>query len=159
MTKTLRRAQYAVVVVAAIHVVALALIWMHRDLIAASVATQHPQLTGADLDALTRSTIMQSIIPHVVLAVLLPLRAWRLRQGRRSTQVVLTVILCLQVAAHASLPIVLAELPGYGAAVIAVQAVSLLFELAALWLLWTPESRRFFAPTRTGDALPVPAAS
>ena len=111
MTTTLRRAQYAIAVVAAIHVVALILIWMHRDVIAASVAAQHPQLTGADLGALTRSTILQSVIPHLVLAVLLPVRAWRLRPGRRSTQVVLTVILGLQLAAHASLPIVLAELP------------------------------------------------
>jgi hypothetical protein len=35
-------------------------------------------------------------------------------------------------------------LPGYGAWVIAGQAVSLVFEVAALVLLWTKESTVFF---------------
>jgi hypothetical protein len=155
---TLRRAQYAVFVVAAIHVVALLLILWHRDVIAASVAAHHPELTGAALDKLSSSTVMQSVIPHVVLAVLLPLRAWRLRRGRRWTQLFLTVLLAIQVAAHATLPIVLAELPGYGAAVVAVQAVSLVFEVAALGLLWTREARRYFA-SQAPSAVTAPAAS
>jgi len=152
----LRKAQYAVIVVAAIHVVALFLILTHRDVIAGAIAAAHPSATGAELDKLTSAALTQSIIPHVVLAVLLPLRAWRLRGGRRFGQWFLTVVLAIQLAAHASLPIVLAELPGYGAAVIAVQAVSLVFEVAALWLLWTPAARRYFSP-RTAVVEPTNA--
>jgi hypothetical protein len=46
--------------------------------------------------------------------------------------------------AHASLPMTLGELPGYGPWVIAVQAVSFVFEVTALVLLWTKESTGFF---------------
>jgi hypothetical protein len=143
----LRRVQYAVVVVAAIHVVALLLIFTHRDVMSAALAARHPQANPTELDALTRAALYQSVIPHIVMAILLPMRAWRLRRGRRSSRLILTVVLAIQLVAHASLPIVLAELPGYGAAVIAVQGVSLVFELTALWLLWSPEARRYFAPT------------
>jgi hypothetical protein len=154
----LRRTQYAVVVVAAIHVLALLLIFTHRDVIAASLAARHPQATATELDALTRSALLQAVLPHVVLAMLLTLRAWRLRNGRRSGRIALTVMLAIQVAAHASLPIVLAELPGYAAAVIAVQAVSLVFELAALWLLWSPEARRYVAPAPATATAASPAS-
>jgi hypothetical protein len=136
-----RRAQVAVVAVAAIHVLALVLILDHRDVIAAAVAAAHP--TG-DADALTRSALTQSIVPHVVLALLLPLRAARLRGGRPGTRRFLTAILVIQLLAHATLPIVLAELPGYGGWVIAVQAASLVFEVAALSWLWTPAAGRYF---------------
>jgi hypothetical protein len=138
-----RRAQFAVFAVAAIHVLALLLVLTHRDVIAAALAAQHP---GADTDALAGSAVLQSAIPHVVLAILLPLRAWRVRDGQRRSRLILTIVLIVQLAAHATLPMVLAELPGYGAWVIAVQAVSLVFEVAALCLLWTAQSKVFFNP-------------
>jgi hypothetical protein len=127
----LRRAQYAVYAVAAIHVVALLLIVQHRDVIEAAVAAKN---AGADVNG----AVLQSVIPHIILAVLLPLRALRLRSGRRKSRTVLTVVLAIQLAAHATLPMVLGELPGYAVAVIAVQAVSLAFEITALCLLWSP---------------------
>jgi hypothetical protein len=145
-----RRAQLAVFAVAAIHVLALLLVLMHRDVISAALAAQHP---GAEADALAGSAVLQSALPHVILAILLPLRALRLRNGRRSTRLILTVVLIIQIAAHATLPMVLAELPGYGAWVIAVQAVSLMFEVAALYLLWTRESTAYFTPVRDRELI------
>jgi len=58
--------------------------------------------------------------------------------------VAVIVVLIIQVLAHLTLPMVLAELPGYEGWVITVQAVSLVFELSALWWLWTPAAGRFF---------------
>jgi hypothetical protein len=144
--RALVRVQYAVYAVAAIHVVALALILTHRDVMTTAFAASHP---GQD----PNGAVWQSVLPHVVLAILLPLRARRLRSGRPRARVVLTVVLAIQILAHATLPMVLAELPGYGAQVIAVQAVSLVFEIAALVLLWSPAARRFFAPAARPEAL------
>src|SRR3954468_1791249 len=138
---SLRRAQLAIFAVAAIHVLALALVVTHRDVIAGAIAAQHP---GADVDALANAAVWQSAIPHIVLAILLPLRALRLRNGRRSSRIILTVVLGIQLLAHASLPVTLSQLPGYGPWVIAVQAFSLVFEVTALVLLWTKESTGFF---------------
>ena len=140
----LRRAQQAVYVVAAIHGLALILVLTHRDVIAGALAAQHP---GADIGALTDAAVWQSVIPHVVLAILLPRRALRLASGRPSARIVLTVVLGIQVAAHATLPMVLAELPGYGVWIIGLQAVSLVFELVALRLLWTSEASVHFGRT------------
>jgi hypothetical protein len=138
---SLRRAQLAIFAVAAIHVLALILVLTHRDVIAGALAGQHP---GADADALANAAVWQAAIPHIVLAILLPLRALRLRSGKRSSRIIVTVVLGIQLAAHASLPMTLSELPGYGGWVIAVQAVSLVFEVAALVLLWAQESTVFF---------------
>jgi hypothetical protein len=157
MTKNLptqlRRTQYAVGVVAAIHVMALALVLLHRDVIAGAMAVQHP---GGDIEALTTAAVLQAVFPHAILALVLPLRAKRLATGRPSSRIVLTVMLAIQVAAHATLPMVLAELPGYAPWVIGVQAVSLVFELAALRLLWTVESSVYFGRTKAAEPISVP---
>jgi hypothetical protein len=138
---SVRRAQLAIFAVAAIHVLALALVLTHRDVIAGALAASHP---GADAGALAGAAVWQAAIPHIVLAVLLPLRARRLGNGKPASRIIVTVVLGVQLLAHASLPMTLGELPGYGAWVIAVQAVSLVFEVAALVLLWTKESTVFF---------------
>jgi len=138
---SVRRTQLAIFAVAAIHVLALALVLTHRDVIAGALAASHP---GADADALAGAAVWHAAIPHIVLAVLLPLRARRLGNGKQSSRIIVTVVLGLQLLAHASLPMTLGQLPGYGAWVIAVQAVSLVFEVAALALLWTKESTAFF---------------
>ena len=137
----IRRTQTAVLVVAAIHVVALVLVLQHQDVISAALAAQRP---GADIGALTRATVLQSVIPHVVLAVLLPIRAFRLNPAKPGSRIVLTVVLGVQILAHATLPMVTRELPGYGPWIIAVQAVSLVFEVAALCNLWSGEARAMF---------------
>jgi hypothetical protein len=151
-TKTLptavRRSQLAVFAVAAIHVVALVLLYSHRDVIHAAIAAQHP---GADVDALADSALWQSIVPHVVLAILLPVRALRLASGRKRSRTILTVILGIQIAAHATLPMVLNELPGYAMPVVLVQAVSFVFEVSALVLLWSGPARRFFSAPRPAE--------
>jgi hypothetical protein len=136
-----RRSQYAVFVVAAIHIVAIALILMHRD-------DLHP---GPNDDV--NGLLLQSLVPHVILAILLPLRALRLARGRRKSRTVLTVVLAVQILAHATLPMVMRELPGYGGWIIAVQAVSFVFEVAALAYLWSPAARAFFRPAAS---VPVP---
>src|SRR5512142_1787590 len=137
----IRRTQYAVFAVAAVHVVAIALLLTHRDALHAGQSALHP---GGDIDALTRAALLQSLVPHIVLAVLLPLRALRLADRRRKSRVVLTVVLGLQILAHATLPMVVRELPGYGGWIVAVQAVSLVFELGALACLWSPGARDYF---------------
>jgi hypothetical protein len=82
------------------------------------------------------------VVPHVLIPILLVLRARGLKNRRR---IFLTVLLGIQLLAHASLPITLHELPGYGAIIIAVQAVSITFELTALWFLWAhPASKAWF---------------
>jgi hypothetical protein len=145
----IRRTQAAVLVVAAIHVVALVLIYQHQDVISAALAAQHP---GANIEALTHDTVLQSAIPHLVLAVLLPVRALRLRPGRPGSRVVLTVILCIQILAHATLPITLKELPGYEPWIIVIQAVSLVFEVFALYTMWSRRSRTVFGRDRAAVA-------
>ncbi|WP_433063732.1 hypothetical protein [Dactylosporangium sp. CS-033363] len=155
----IRRSQYAVFGVATVHVAAIVLLLTHRDAMHAGQLALHP---GGDIDALTKAALLQSLVPHVIFAVLLPLRALRLTRGRRSGRTVLTAVLTLQIAAHATLPMVTRELPGYGGWIIAVQALSFLFEIAALVYLWSPSARTFFrpgqapAPAKTSEpALPV----
>jgi len=92
---------------------------------------------------------MQTFFPHIILPVVFILRGRRLLEGKRRTRSLITALLGLQLAAHATLPIQLHYLPGHGVWLIGVQAVSLAFELMALWLLWAPErTRSFFAPRR-----------
>jgi hypothetical protein len=153
--RDLRRAFLAVLVVAAVHLVALVLIALHVDVIRGATAAAHPDLAADRIDALTRSQVFSSVVPHVVLALVLPWRAWALRSGRRSARIILTVLLGLQLLAHATLPVVLRELPGYAGWVIAVQAFSLVFELLALWLIWVPAPVREFFRAPRGAAAPV----
>jgi hypothetical protein len=138
----IRRTQYAVFVVAAVHVAAIGLLLTHRDALHAGQLALHPD---GDIGALTEAALLQSLIPHVVLAVLLPLRALRLADGRRRSRIFLTVLLSVQILAHATAPMVVRELPGYGGWIVAVQAVSLVFEAGALAYLWSPSARPFFA--------------
>ncbi|MEV6411737.1 hypothetical protein [Kribbella sp. NPDC051718] len=93
---------------------------------------------------LARRAVGGVILVHVVALIPL-LLAFRLRTLKAHKRIFLTVLLGIQLLAHASLPITLHELPGYGGAVIAVQAVSLVFEVSALWLLWaTDDSKAWF---------------
>jgi len=150
----IRRTQYAVFAVAAVHVVAIALLLTHRDALHAGQPALHP---GADIDALTRAALLQSLIPHIVLAVVLPIRALRLADRRRRSRVVLTVVMGLQVLAHATVPMAVRELPGYGGWIVAVQAVSLVFEVGALAYLWSPSARAFFRSDRQPEPVREPA--
>ncbi|MCF6378124.1 hypothetical protein L2K70_10970 [Nocardioides KLBMP 9356] len=65
-----------------------------------------------------------------------------LTPGRRRARIVLTALLVLQILVHLTLPITVAQLPGYANAVIAVQASSFVLEITALLLLWVPASSR-----------------
>lgn len=146
--REVNRAIVATCVVAAVHLAALVLIAWHVNVIRDALASAHPGVTTAQLAELTQSQVLSSVVPHVVLAVVLPWRAYRLRSARPRSRTILTVLLALQLAAHATLPMVLAVLPGYAAWVIAVQGFSLAFEITALWLLWVPgPARAFFRPT------------
>jgi hypothetical protein len=143
----LRRAVTAVGVVAAVHVAALVLVLTHRGVITTTAFADHPDWPAAQVDSEATSLVLQSVLPHVLIPVLLLWRASTLRSRRPRARTVLTVLLCVQVAAHATLPITLHELPGYGGWVIAVQALSAVFEVAALALLWGPRSsREWFRP-------------
>jgi hypothetical protein len=143
------RAAMAIFVIAAIHVLALALVATHRDAIAAAVASAHPGWPGARIDREAFSRFLQSLVPHAILPVVLVVRGRRLLAGGRRARLVITILLGVQLAAHATLPLQLERFPGYGPWLIAVQAVSLAFEGAALWLLWRPRpARAYFAGPR-----------
>lgn len=148
----LRRAVLAVRVVAAVHLAALVLVLTHRDVIAATTAADHPDWMSARIGAQAGAQVWQSAVPHVVIPLLLLWRASTLRTGRPRARTVLTVLLGVQVLAHATLPLTLHQLPGYGPAVLAVQAFSLAFEVTALVLLWAPRSSRAWF---RGDREPV----
>jgi hypothetical protein len=137
----IRRTQYAVFAVAAIHVAALLLILTHGSAIRTGQASLHP---GGDLDTLARAALVQLALPHLLFAVLLPIRARRLAHTRAKSRVVLTVVLAVQIASSAMISTTIAQLPGCRGWIIALQAVSLVFELSALAFLWSGESRAWF---------------
>jgi hypothetical protein len=106
-----------------------------------AIAALHVLAIGVTLLALGSAGI-GAVVPHLVLAVLLPIRAYKLRGGRPKARRILTFVLAIQILAHATLPGVLAQMPGYSTPIIALQAVSLLFEVGAIVLLWAPARRR-----------------
>jgi hypothetical protein len=137
-----RLAQRCVLVVAGVHLVALALIATHADIFASSIAADYPHLNAHQMHVQTRALLLQSAIPHLVLATALLLRARALNSGRPRARMLLTVLLSVQMLAHATLPITLHQLPGYTLTILTVQAVSLAFEIAALTLLWWKPRRQ-----------------
>lgn len=142
--RSIRRTGAAVAVIAGIHLLALLLIIAHHDVLRASVAADHPDLTLARIDGLARSQLLQSALPHILVPALLLWLAHRLATARPQVRTRLTIVLVIQVLAHATLPLVLHRLPGYGMSIIAVQTCSLMFEITALTLLWRPQSRAWF---------------
>jgi hypothetical protein len=111
--KNMNRAQAVVFGIAALHVVAIA------------VALLRHAAAGAEL-------LPAALVPHLVLAVLLPVRALKLRSGKPKARVVLTIVLAIQLVAA------VAGVPGYDAWTLAIQAGSAALEFAALALLWLP---------------------
>lgn len=143
VTQTMR----CVAVVAIVHLVALTLLLAYRDTIVSTVAARNPALTAAQVAQVARSVVLQSAVPHVVLAVVLLWRARALVSRRARSRGILTAVLTLQILAHATLPITVHQLPSFAAAVIAVQATSLVFEVSALVLLWRSAAvRAWFRP-------------
>ncbi|MER7279828.1 hypothetical protein ABT369_35850 [Dactylosporangium sp. NPDC000244] len=115
---------------------------MNRTLAAVlAIAALHVLAIGVTLVALGSAGI-GAVVPHLVLAVLLPLRAYKLRGGRPKTRRVLTLVLGIQMLAHAALPSVLAQMPGYAVPIVTLQALSLVCEVAAIVFLWAPAGRR-----------------
>jgi hypothetical protein len=152
---TVRQATTAVSVVAAVHVLALALLVVNRHALAVAVADQHPDWTAARVQSLADDRFVQSVVPHVVLAIVLTVRALAVRRGRSRGRGLLTVVLVLQLAAHATFPFQAQMLPTFVGWLVLVQGFSLVFEVSALWLLWRPDaSRRWFR----GEAAPAAPA-
>ncbi|WP_344614247.1 hypothetical protein [Dactylosporangium salmoneum] len=115
--KNMHRAQVVVFGLAALHVAAIA------------VALLRHAAAGAEL-------VPAALVPHLVLAVLLPVRALKLRTGQTKSRVVLTIVLAIQLVAA------VAGVPGYDAWALAIQAGSAVLEAAALALLWLPARRQ-----------------
>ncbi|WP_433053147.1 hypothetical protein [Dactylosporangium sp. CS-033363] len=114
---------------------------MNRTLAAVlAIAALHVLAIGVTLVALGSAGI-GAIVPHLVLAVLLPVRALKLRGGRPKARRILTLVLAIQVVAHVTLPSVIAQMPGYAVPLVALQALSLVCELAAIVFLWAPSRR------------------
>ncbi len=155
--RSLRWAQVAVLIVAAVHIAALVLVLTHQDELHATVATDHPGWLPSEIETQARQEIVQSAFPHVVLPLVLSWRARALTSGRNRARIVLVVLLAAQMAAHGTLPLVMQRLPDHAPAVIGIQAFSFAFEVAALVLLWHPATRAFFRTghrrneTRRGD--------
>lgn len=101
--------------------------------------------------AMTQYLLNSSIVVHVIFGTLFILCAWLIRTGRNWLRLCVTVLLAIELLAHLSLPTIIALLPGEAIATIIVQAISLLFELAALFLLWFPRPTRLFFTVRKGD--------
>jgi hypothetical protein len=142
---TVRRATSAVFVVAAVHVLALTLLVINRHALVVAVADQHPDWTATRVQTLADDRFVQSVVPHVILAIALTIRALAVRRGRTRGRGFLTVVLVLQLAAHATFPFQAQMLPTFVGWLLLVQGISLVFEVSALWLLWRPEaSRRWF---------------
>jgi hypothetical protein len=154
--RTPRHVRYAIralYVVAAIHLVALALVITHHDVLTAAVASAHPTWSPDRVDQVASLQFQSTLIPHLVLPIVFVIRTRALRSGRRRTRTIITALLGLQLLAHATLPLQLPLFPGYSPWIIGVQAVSLVFEASTICLLWrSPEARNFFAST------PKPAA-
>ncbi|WP_433081226.1 hypothetical protein ACQP1P_45450 [Dactylosporangium sp. CA-052675] len=115
---------------------------MSRTLAAVlAIAALHVLAIGVTLVALGSAGI-GAAVPHLVLAVLLPLRAYKLRGGRPKARRILTLVLGIQILAHAALPGVIAQMPGYAVPIVALQALSLVGEVAAIVFLWAPAGPR-----------------
>jgi hypothetical protein len=146
----------ALFVVAAIHLVALALVITHHDVLTAAVAAHHPDWSPDRVGQVASSQFQSTLIPHIVLPIVFVTRARALRSGRRRTRTIITALLGLQLLAHATLPLQLQLFPGYGPWIIGIQAVSLMFEAGTIYLLWrSPEARSFFASTPHPAARPA----
>ncbi|MEU7868249.1 hypothetical protein [Dactylosporangium sp. NPDC049140] len=50
----------------------------------------------------------------------------------------LAAVLAIQIIAHVTLPGVVTQMPGYAAPIVALQALSLVAEVAAIVFLWAP---------------------
>jgi hypothetical protein len=149
---SIKRVQQAVGVVVLVHLVALLLLLTHRGVIHGTVLSDHPGWSGDQVDSETNSLVWQSVVPHILIPLLLIFRARALKSRRPGARTFLTVLLAIQLAAHATLPITLHELPGYTATIVTVQAISLAAELTALYHLWlTPTSRTWFAKPEPTD--------
>jgi hypothetical protein len=136
-------------------VLALILIVLHREVFTATVAQAHPGLSAAKIDARGRALFLSMLAPHAVLAPALAIRARQLGRGTKRARTMLTFLLGLQIAAHATIPYQNAILPGYLGWLVTVQSISFVFEVAALWWLW---QRRDASKTgAVGDAAGYPA--
>jgi hypothetical protein len=105
---------------------------------------------------MTQYLLNSSTVVHGIFGTLFILFALLVRIGRNWLRILTTVLLVLELFAHLSLPSVIALLPGEALPTIVVQSISLLFELAALFLLWFSRPARLYfaagkARTRDGD--------
>src|SRR5690349_19349112 len=102
--RSVRQATSAGFVVVAVHVLALTLLVINRHALVDAAAHQHPGWTAARVQQLAEGRFVQSIVPHVILAIALTVRALGVRSGRTRGRMFLTVLLVLQLLAHATFP-------------------------------------------------------
>jgi hypothetical protein len=130
-------AALSLLVIGFIHYLAIFLIATHRQEAVSSAMTQY--------------LFNSSIVVHVISGTLFVLFALLVRSGRNWLRILITVLLVIQLLAHLSLPTLMALLPSEAVFTLTVQAVSLLFELAALFLLWFSRPvRLYFAAGKVG---------
>jgi hypothetical protein len=101
--------------------------------------------------AMTQYLFNSSTVVHAIFGTLFVLFALLIRTGQNWLRILVTGLLVLQLLAHLSLPTIMALLPSEAVFTLTVQAVSLLFELAALFLLWfSRPARLYFAAVKAG---------
>jgi hypothetical protein len=132
--------------VAAIHIAAFFLLLMYQQEIAATIHQLHLNFTVEAYTEQYNSAVITPCMVHIVLSLifLLILRSLY-RKPTRAIRIRLTILLVIQILAHATIPITISTLPSQTVAVILVQSVSFIFELCALYFLWIPlASKAYF---------------
>lgn len=124
------------IVIGVIHYVAIFLIATHRQ--------------DADLSPLTQNIFESSMIIHVIMGTIFILMRIVIRTGRNWLRILATVLLVIQLLAHLSIVTLIRLLPDQAVPTIAVQAISLVFELAALFLLWRSQQAGVYFKARKG---------
>lgn len=147
---SIKRAGLAVGVVSAIHVIALILLQTHSQEISATIHQLRPNMSAETFQQAYTQAVTTPSIVHIVLPILL-LLAMRSVWVKKTpfSRMCLSLLLLIQILAHATIPITVATLPQEATTVIAVQGLSFVFELAALIWLWaTKDSRAYFKNVR-----------
>jgi hypothetical protein len=138
-----RREQAArcLLALAVINIGALIEFLLRAQLVAAAIRhrDQH-RLPAHEVSRIIAGMVGGSSAGHVVFAALFVWLAVKVRGGRPWARWVATALVVLEMLDHLTIPILVSLLPSVAGEIIAVQAVALVFEIAALVLLWSPQS-------------------
>jgi hypothetical protein len=135
------QAAWCLLVLSVINIGALIEFLLRARLVAAAIRhrDQH-RLPAHEVSRIIATMVGGSSAAHVVFAVLFVWLAVKVRGGRPWARWVATALVVLEMLDHLTVPVLVSLLPSVAGEIIAVQAVALVFETAALVLLWAPRS-------------------